>query len=380
MELAAGEMVDQPARRQRRRAISFLALLVAVFAGAWAGNRYFQFPQNAGLEVSANELDFGEVWATDRFPWTIHVRNLSSEPVVVARLATSCGCLQPEPSTFTVPPEGNVPVHLTLNLAARELEDAAGNHSDFGVTISPLVRGGLPNYAGWELKGQIRRFFRYSEPRVDFQDSLVLGKAFPTRVMTVSCSESVRSLEIRGTDADVTAHVKPLDTERKTFQVELRVNSQLGEGRFQRHLSVTAALASGIVIPGPRLTVQGRVVSDLQLIPEVVVLHADGDGARAQQTVLARCRSGRSVGSCQVEVPADSALTFEPASADDVPDSSYRIYRRRPTPKFSAETVRVVVQPTGSSERLSATLRVLVQPSSAVQSGLPSRGKLVNGS
>ncbi|MCH8045203.1 MAG: DUF1573 domain-containing protein, partial [Planctomycetes bacterium] len=161
-------------------------LLLCLFVSAtglgiyWGQTHIVAGIENGFLEVDPEHLDFGEVWVQDKFQWTLPITNTSSEPVEVLEFRSSCNCLSIEPKTLVLAPGETSDVHLTLDLTTRNPEQAAKASRRFSVRIAPIITGGLAQYTGWEIQGQVRSVFTVVPLPIEFGRELVRGTPFPS--------------------------------------------------------------------------------------------------------------------------------------------------------------------------------------------------------
>ena len=116
-----------------RRKLAILVVLSAAVAAAggtlaarWnsAPTEKPEVAKSQPLHIDAADLDFGTQWDTDRFAWTVRVRNSSTERVTIRRLSSSCSCTSLEPSQFELAPGGEQTIRLQIDLGA--VKDRSG--------------------------------------------------------------------------------------------------------------------------------------------------------------------------------------------------------------------------------------------------------------
>lgn len=86
-----------------------------LFAEIWESRRVPLPP----LSIEAASLDFGSVWNSEKFEWTVPIRNATSFPINVDRLEGSCTCTLVTPSSFVLKPGEEVRVKLRFDLFSR---------------------------------------------------------------------------------------------------------------------------------------------------------------------------------------------------------------------------------------------------------------------
>ena len=140
------------------QAVVLLCLLVSATGLGiyWGQTHIVAGIENGFLEVDAEHLDFGEVWVQDKFQWTLPIKNTSSDPVELVGFHVSCKCVSFEPASLVVEPAETAEVKLTLNLATQIPEQSTKASRPFLVRVVPIIKGGLPQYNGWDVRGRVR--------------------------------------------------------------------------------------------------------------------------------------------------------------------------------------------------------------------------------
>src|SRR6266849_4991614 len=69
-----------------------------------------------GLSVKRSALDFGEPWEEKNFVWKLPIQNVTNRDIRVHDFALSCGCLEIEPKSLTIPAQETREVALKVDL------------------------------------------------------------------------------------------------------------------------------------------------------------------------------------------------------------------------------------------------------------------------
>lgn len=77
-------------------------------------------PHNSGLVLSTTKIDVGRVAPGSSVEATVIIRNTSSRLIIVKSVQTSCDCLSVRLSDQSVPPFGNMPVVLRIDMPAKD--------------------------------------------------------------------------------------------------------------------------------------------------------------------------------------------------------------------------------------------------------------------
>ncbi|MCA9075608.1 MAG: hypothetical protein KDA93_11290 [Planctomycetaceae bacterium] len=161
---------------------------------------------NAGLIVDESELDFGEVWETNFFPWTVTLRNSTSEDVEIGDFRNFCSCTI-RPQSLTVPAGGSADVEFRFNLTPRNpsIRDQLRTHK--WPLIPTNIDGHPGTHPGWQVTGTSRRALRlrsyyeeYSLTRSDVREarpmSFLVWPLVPLSSLTATTDMDVGTIQI----------------------------------------------------------------------------------------------------------------------------------------------------------------------------------------
>ncbi len=108
-----------------------------------------------GLEIAKGSLDFGTVWSSSAFEWTLPLKNVSRDQILVSSVSTSCGCtVVAGDSEFSIKPSTVRDVALVIDLNRDVVPSLEPRQ--FSVTVNVASRSGV---ASWSLSGQVRDAF-----------------------------------------------------------------------------------------------------------------------------------------------------------------------------------------------------------------------------
>jgi hypothetical protein len=105
------------------------------------GNQKANSTPRAAVVVDPSALDFGTVWESEQFDWTIPMRNTSREPVKITSLLTSCHCTTVDNAGFEIPVGGTHRVPLKLDLRRVSGDNDSRSDRPFAVNVISQVSG-----------------------------------------------------------------------------------------------------------------------------------------------------------------------------------------------------------------------------------------------
>ncbi len=188
------------ARRGRalRMAFSLSVFVIAAVAGMiWSGPRHA--PAKAatpGLQIDEAYLDFGEVWAQEKFVCELPIHNSSDDDIEIVEFKpSSCCTAEFDPKTLLVQPDQTRKVKITLKLLPSR-EEAKKPTFAFSLPFFPRLGGQVQPPLHWEVRGQVRNAVSFEPAVVDFEQSLHKGLSFPSRTVTLRRHFSLKDLTV----------------------------------------------------------------------------------------------------------------------------------------------------------------------------------------
>jgi|GEM_PF-3230430 len=305
------------------------------------------------LLVDSASLNFGEVWETSHFKWTLRLRNIGADPVMIDHFTTSCGCGSLEPPSLVIPARGTSEVTLLLNLNHGADQSTPFGVRDFSVMVKPVIAndpGGSPT---WNIHGRVRRSLVVSPQHLHLnevnaeEESVFTVEATPAAAfaaLTAECSHPLRSVTVTPPTSEYGAYI-------------IRVVNPPGElplGPFTSILRLQPRISEETQLPSITVPVHGIVVSDLDVMPSRLDLGVLPLLQAHTSTVTVRSRSGRpfevqgfSADSDTVSVaraPGElSAQVFRVAVTPLADSHKHRILFLCQRPKRPAESISLVV-------------------------------------
>jgi Protein of unknown function (DUF1573) len=275
------------------------------------------------LSIEAASLDFGSVWNSEKFEWTVPIRNASDVPINVGRLEGSCTCTLVTPSSFVLNPGEEVRVKLRYDLFSRTRQNGDAT-VPFDDLLSAYMNGDERPLAAWHIRGFVKNAFSSKPNQLDFGDAVAEGRPYPTRTINVTCFQSCRDLEVSADEKNVAVVAKNPSGDGVHFQVAVAPGATLASGTHKFKLSLGAVLPSGERTPRVSCPVEVRILPDLQILPSLAHFGELKVGQSHEETIVLASRSGRSF-----EVPKfDSAsknLEIVPVASDEAGAKVFRV-------------------------------------------------------
>jgi Protein of unknown function (DUF1573) len=245
------------------------------------------------LAIEAASLDFGSVWNSEEFAWAVPMRNASNFPIIVGRLAGSCTCTLVDPSSLALKPGEEVRVKLRYDLFSRTRQSGDAT-VPFDDALSAYVNGDDKPLARWHVHGLVKNAFSCDARSLDFGDSLVVGRPYPTRTIDVTCFQPCRKLEVSADERSAAVVAKNPSGDGVHFQVAVAPGATLGSGTHKFKLSLGAVLPSGERTPHVSVPVEVRILPDLQIVPSLAHFGQLKLGESREETIVLASRTGRS--------------------------------------------------------------------------------------
>ena len=280
-----------------------------VAGGQWASLAIL-FAVAGGGVVSAQE------WATKMFPVTSHnfgtvakgskteyrfeFRNLYKEDLHVAGVRTSCGCTSPTVS------KRDLKTHETAEVVASfNTRTFTGQH---GATLT--VTFDKPFHAEVQLRvaGNIRGDVTFDPPFIDLGNvNLGKGAERTVRVTRIGASGwEIKDVRSANTDFEVALSKPTTAVGQTSYDLTMRLKPEAPAGYIKGQLVLVTSDPRATQIP---MDVEGRVVADVTVSPQLLALGAVAPGASITKNVVIRANRPFCVTGINC---VDGCLTCEP--------------------------------------------------------------------
>ena len=308
-----------------------------------------QGPDTGGLAVAPERLNFGEVWETHAFRWSMPIRNDSDREITIETFVNSCGCTRVEPSRLVLPVGQTREVIVTIDHTLQKKNDDPPIRG-FAVWLAPRVA--VPGekrsrqLAGWQLTGRVRSALKVTPTVIDLGRPSVRGDRMPDLQVRVKALTQLGAVYSYTGGVGFSSTVKPT-VEPGEFNLVLRHDRGLPLGPIQFSVILVPCLPTGEELPEIKIPAFGEMRPDIQAMPEGgVAFGARPIGSVPEETVTLRSLTGRpfDVGSIKAEE--------ESIQVDELPDPvagtrSFRIREKITKARNQARIVTIKVQSNG---------------------------------
>jgi hypothetical protein len=295
--------------------ISFV-LVVLGLSGA-AGWRLASATREArepdeGLYVSPQHLDIGEVWENPAFKWEVPIENHTTKDIHIDGFLPSCTCLSIEPPSLVVPARESATVTLTLNLMLTSRKNADLQSKEVDVGFAPHLSEGLPSHAGWMLTGRVRRVLKLEPRTIYFETGLVRGQPFTAQSVQVTSFAPLEKLAAQCDPLHGTVVVERRAGTADAFHVAVTPRANLPAGPFRFEVMLEPKSGGNATLPTVTIPVEGKIVEDIQAVPDFLLFGAQQTGTSGKQTVILRSASQKRF-TVEVIKPIPEGVAVEPS-------------------------------------------------------------------
>jgi hypothetical protein len=335
-----------------------LAILVALaLVGYVLGERrLIEAPANQELLVADADLDFGEVWATRDFHWTLPIHNPTSTPIHISRITTTCRCTAVSVDAVTVPAGATIPIELTLDLLADNAPGLADTR-EFAVRVLPVVTGGIYMPDGWRVHGRVRQPVSLSATGFHFGDTLVYGQSYPSATVEARFHFPVEELSATCEAWFGDVAVKADSAQTGLYHVTLTPRADLEKGRYAEEVRLRPRPVPPGVDPEIRLPILAHVVDPVHAYPPAVQFGAVVVGQTDERTACVSSRGGDAV---RVESCQSSSMDIDvtPIGEPVEGQQELRISLRATALGRQSAEARLVVRRAGQDEAVEVVLPI----------------------
>ncbi len=254
-------------------------------------------PPAAGLRVPPEALQFGRVWSTSAFDWTLPLENSTGSPLIVESLSTSCGCtvLSGFKLPIEIPAHSSRDVALAIDLRGRTLRSGADR--PFSVNVYAVEAGGAT--ASWEIQGEVGDAYWLKTPK-DLELQCIAGSGQGCSIdvpfgKSAGLSEIHATSDIDGLEISNLAGASPDD-----FCVQLSVKPTLIPGVENGNLTLNGTLNGNLV--SSDWPVKIVTVSEIRLVPEFTHFGAVLPGVELVRNYSCTSRLGRTLRELDISV------------------------------------------------------------------------------
>jgi hypothetical protein len=272
-----------------------LAVLVAVACGGSAAAQEW-----ATKMFSVTSHNFGTVAKGSKTEYRFVFRNLYKEDLHVAGVRTSCGCTSPTVS------KRDLKTHETAEIVATfNTRTFTGQH---GATLT--VTFDKPFHAEVQLRvaGNIRGDVTFEPPFIDL-GNVELGKGVERTVRVTRIGGSpweIKDVRSANSDFEVALSKPKSGAGQTSYELTMRLKPEAAAGYIKGQLVLVTNDPRATQIP---MDVEGRVVAEVTVSPQLLALGAVATGATVTKNVVVRANRPFCVTGINC---ADGCLTCEP--------------------------------------------------------------------
>lgn len=292
------------------RAIAGLLLLVSGGAALWLNSAVKQATvANEGLVVSPEHLNFGRVWEGSAFEVAIPIENRSDKEVEIDGFAKSCNCSSLTPEKLTIPARQSRTVLMKLDLTTGS---SAPDEREFSVAFAPLIRGGRGYEKGWTVAGRVRTALRPQVSLVNVGRASILAQPLSPQSILVRSTLALRRLEAQAETPVARVGVRPVKTEKNTFEVTITPQTGLPVGAVRFDVALRPVTLAGETLPDKMIHVAGRITSDLVPFPSEVHFGSRAIGSVTEETVVITSLTNRQIEVTGIDYDARAGVDVQP--------------------------------------------------------------------
>lgn len=237
------------------------------------------------ITISTGPSDFGEVYVTDRFQWTLPITNLTTKPVTISSIKASCSCTDVGHPTFTIPGGHVHNLNIALDLRPKGTNISWPHRFAAEISIN-LLDGG--NYI-CQLRGTVKKHpLQWEDGSLEWD--IWPGRAHEGRLVRISSAEPVSSVKVSCDPPDVaTISLPEIDESGKMVSMQVFLTSMHDRpDRFT--LLVQAVSEHGRKLPTMRLPAIIRSIPSCIISPSAIVLGRRRIGEISEATVSLHLR------------------------------------------------------------------------------------------
>ncbi|MCO6453808.1 MAG: DUF1573 domain-containing protein [Pirellulaceae bacterium] len=238
----------------------------------------------SALILDRNSHDFGKVWSTAKFDWTLLIRNKGRSKVEFAEFTSSCNCLTVEPRRLIVGPGETRELRLVLDLTTARAELHGGEAAFAANVVGSTRRGGAVRF---RVTGTVLTPLIFDPVEVSFRggDRITAGETAERLVRLMSNGDVI------DVQANCAATLGTVGVHRdgQSWLMYFQLKPHTERGPINEVIHVGCRLPNGNIVH-TTIPVRATVVSDIVAIPEVLRL-ARGQVTSDEQFVLLQSRS-----------------------------------------------------------------------------------------
>ncbi|GIW91918.1 MAG: hypothetical protein KatS3mg109_2350 [Pirellulaceae bacterium] len=298
--------------------VSWVSYAVATFSG-----RTTELPPPE-LYIEPAALDLGTLWESDSYVHSFSLQNRSSQPVTITGWYRSCPCQVIEPQQLVLGPGETAQVRLTIDLkavnpqrpeygqvaAVGESAVAEPEPVALRLWLQPKLAGRRQLLDGWSFTGTVRKWAVVHPAEISVGE-VVRGVAQELSQATVVCFAPIKTLEAVVDPAKLLVQTEALSGQPPQYRLRLFLQPELTEGPLDVRVGIRATTLDGRQLSGPSLTVFGRVVPSVTVLPSAIYFSPAKVGTSPRELVVLQSRLEEPFQVLGVEVLMDEGAQAE---------------------------------------------------------------------
>ncbi len=248
-----------------------VAMVVVMITASWLTLLANSSDDDSVLEIDPKHLQLGTVWAQDRFPWRVVIRN-TSEKATSVKLVSGCTCMEVQPSEFTLDPGEDREVILLIDTRPRSVGEFGRPTFPTSISLTALLKsGGHSATQRWALTGVVRQAILAPGTDIRIPEQFVSHYSNPFRnVLEVSTMKTMGVRRIRATTSKRWLRAKMERLEGERWQLHLATTAAAPQGAVKAAVYLHAETDQGESIPPLRIDVEGELRTWLRPLPRTV--------------------------------------------------------------------------------------------------------------
>jgi hypothetical protein len=252
------------------------------------------------LRCPADHLTFGTVWESDKFAWTLPIKNHDDQDLHITGFANTCTCVSITPRALTVPAGETREVRVELDLRAGK--DARFDLSPFPFVAEVVPLVGIDQVAGarWELRGEVRPAVRVEKVLLEFGQRSERAKTWEPKRVKVIVADGFTVAAI-SPHSCFGARLEPPGKEPGRYDLVVVPRGVTPIDSYSFDVLLTPKSSAGEELTPQRLAVRASVVGDVQASVRQVLFGARSVGEQAEETLTLSSLTGQAFELTNVE-------------------------------------------------------------------------------
>jgi hypothetical protein len=290
-------------------------LIAANRAGVWVAE--FVSANHADQLVPANtpsvivipeSLDFGSVWETDAFAWTVVFQNKGDNPVAISAVRGGCDCTKVAwEKEATLQPGERVTAPITVDLLqVRPYDWSPVRSAELVIYVTTKRIGGEPSTEGWVLRGNIGRLLHCEPGQVSLGEDLIAGVPGSPLDFKIGLNGPSSKVRLKKAPDEWSVELRQAETQPPSYILYAKP-CKLKPGTFADRIQLEVVTGDGRVMPTQALKVEGRVTDGLEVYPRPLDFGSGAVGTTVRDSLWIRSRKGQRIPAVEA-VPADPSV------------------------------------------------------------------------